>query len=129
MSPTKAFIVAVVTASSALGSAFATAAVLRHSALRVSTQVPLAEEWFEAAPTISPERIHRGRTLFLNSCAHCHGADARGDEGPDLHSLQMSDRYIARTITRGIPHEMPAFGKKLGSDEVDALIAYLHSLE
>ncbi|MBV9126841.1 MAG: c-type cytochrome, partial [Verrucomicrobia bacterium] len=29
----------------------------------------------------------KGRQLFLQSCAHCHGDDARGDDGPDLHNL------------------------------------------
>ena len=24
--------------------------------------------------------------MFLMNCAHCHGDDTRGDEGPDLHN-------------------------------------------
>jgi mono/diheme cytochrome c family protein len=67
--------------------------------------------------------------LYLESCAHCHAADARGDEGPDLHGAQVSDRYIARIIRRGIPHEMPSFAKKHGADDTRALIAYVRSLE
>jgi mono/diheme cytochrome c family protein len=34
------------------------------------------------APVVT---VKSGRTLFLKNCAHCHGADAHGDEGPDLH--------------------------------------------
>ena len=39
-----------------------------------------------------------GRTLFLHNCAHCHGANARGDDGPDLHGLDETDRNLMMTI-------------------------------
>jgi mono/diheme cytochrome c family protein len=68
------------------------------------------------------------RALFLNSCAHCHGADARGDEGPDLHDLQVSDRYIANTIRRGIKGEMPSFARKHDDADISALLANERSL-
>lgn len=129
MTPVKALTVAILVASSALASTFGYAAILRHAATHSSTQLPTTESWFETPAPRSPELIHRGRILFLNSCAHCHGADARGDEGPDLHELQTSDRYLARTIAHGIPHEMPAFGKKYDLADINALIAYLHALE
>ena len=70
-----------------------------------------------------------GRKLFLDSCAHCHGADARGDEGPDLHALDVSDRHIATVVRHGIKGEMPSFAKKHPPEEIAALIAYLRSLE
>ncbi len=113
----------------ALTSALAMGKVLQRSAARSSHQQPSPERLFEApAPTL-PELVARGRTLFLDSCAHCHGADARGDEGPDLHAVQVSDRYIVNIITRGIPHEMPSFAKKHGADDLTALTAYVRSLE
>ena len=70
-----------------------------------------------------------GRALFLNSCAHCHGSDARGDEGPDLHGIKLDDRTVAETIRKGIKGEMPAFAKKFSPEEVAALIAYLRTLQ
>ena len=70
-----------------------------------------------------------GKKLFLNSCAHCHGADARGDEGPDLHGLEVSDRRIATVVRGGIKGEMPSFAKKHRPEEIAALIAYLRTLE
>ena len=73
--------------------------------------------------------IAQGRAAFLSSCAHCHGADASGDEGPDLHGLEGSDRYISNTILRGIKGEMPSFRKKLGPGEIVKLTAYLRSLK
>ncbi len=69
-----------------------------------------------------------GRMLFLHSCAHCHGADARGDEGPDLHGLAVSDRRIAIVVTRGIKGEMPSFARKHDRADIAALIAYLRTL-
>jgi len=63
----------------------------------------------------------QGRHLFLMNCAHCHGDDARGDEGPDLHNQHRSDARIHDVITVGIKGEMPSFGKKLGDLDVRQL--------
>jgi len=71
---------------------------------------------------------HQGRTLFLQNCAHCHGEDASGDEGPDLHGVKKTDERIARIITNGIKGEMPKFGAKFSDTDVRALTAYIRSL-
>jgi uncharacterized membrane protein len=71
----------------------------------------------------------QGRHLFLMNCAHCHGDDARGDEGPDLHDLHKSDARIHQVITAGIKGEMPSFAKKLGEAEIRELTAYLRTLK
>lgn len=113
----------------ALGSAFALGHALQRQAARTSHQHPMEEHWLEPTTPTSPELITKGRALFLDSCVHCHGADATGDEGPDLHGVQVSDRYIANIITHGIPHEMPSFAKKLGAADITALTAYVRSLE
>lgn len=113
----------------ALTTALAMGRVLQRQAARSSHQQPSPERLFEGPTPTSPELVARGRTLFLDSCAHCHGADARGDEGPDLHAVQVSDRYIVNIITHGIPHEMPSFAKKHGEDDLTALTAYVRSLE
>ena len=125
----KALGLAALAATVALSSTFATAHVLRRDALRDSHQPPTGEHWIEPPTPTSPALVTRGRALFLDSCAHCHGADARGDEGPDLHNASVSDRYIATIITHGIPHEMPSFAKKLGPADITALTAYVRSLE
>lgn len=120
---------AALAAGLALTSAFAVGRVLQHRAARDSHQQPVTEALFEPPTPTSPKLVGRGRTLFLDSCAHCHGADARGDEGPDLHDAQVSDRYIANIITHGIPHEMPSFARKHGAADIGALTAYVRSLE
>jgi mono/diheme cytochrome c family protein len=71
----------------------------------------------------------KGHTLFLLNCAHCHGADARGDEGPDLHGLTKSDSRIASLIKNGKKGEMPKFASKLSESEVQALVAFVRSLK
>jgi mono/diheme cytochrome c family protein len=125
----KAVAFAILGAAVAMTAAFGFAATLRRAAARDSHAQPVAEAWFERARPSAPAQLASGRALFLHNCAHCHGADARGDEGPDLHDVQVSDRYIANTIARGIPHEMPAFGRKLSRDDLDALVAYVRALD
>jgi mono/diheme cytochrome c family protein len=113
----------------ALVSAYALASTLRRQAARHSHQQPTAERLFELSAPSSPALVSHGHALFLDSCAHCHGADATGDEGPDLHNVQVSDRYISNIITHGIPHEMPSFAKKHDTADITALIAFVRSLE
>jgi mono/diheme cytochrome c family protein len=69
------------------------------------------------------------RTLFLRNCAHCHGADAHGDDGPDLHDLGFTDDWIANRIRKGKAGQMTAFAGKLQPAEIAALVAYVQSLK
>jgi len=82
-----------------------------------------------AAPPGVNEEATRGQSLFERNCAHCHGDDARGDEGPDLHDLKKSDARITKVVTQGIKGEMPAFGSKLNDTDINALIVYLRTLK
>jgi len=70
-----------------------------------------------------------GRTLFLRNCAHCHGADAHGDDGPDLHDLGLTDDWIANRIRKGKAGQMTAFAGKLQPAQIAALVAYVQSLK
>ena len=80
--------------------------------------------------TNSPQSplVAQGQHLFLMNCAHCHGDDARGDEGPDLHGLRKTDARLSALINNGIKGEMPRFNQKLSESDVQALIAFLDSL-
>jgi mono/diheme cytochrome c family protein len=122
-------VAAVAVSSAALASALIFGRVLQERAARTSRQQTMVDHWLEPVTPTSPALVVQGRKLFLGSCAHCHGADATGDEGPDLHDLQVSDRYIAHMITFGEPHEMPSFAKKHGTADITALTAYVRSLE
>ena len=125
---TLALAAAIAVSCASLSSALAFARVLERQAARTSHEQPTVDHWFEPITPTSPALVTHGRKLFLDSCAHCHGADASGDEGPDLHDLQVSDRYIAHMITFGEPHEMPSFAKKHGRADKTALTAYVRSL-
>jgi mono/diheme cytochrome c family protein len=82
-----------------------------------------------APATNSTATSINARTLFLRNCAHCHGATAHGDDGPDLHDLDVSDDWIANRIRKGKAGEMTAFAKKLQPAEIAALVAYVQSLK
>ncbi len=69
------------------------------------------------------------RTLYLRNCAHCHGADARGDDGPDLHGLDLTRDAITNRISRGKAGQMTAFAGKLQTAEINALAAYVLTLK
>lgn len=73
--------------------------------------------------------VASGRQLYLLNCAHCHGPDATGDEGPDLHGVKKSNERIAAMIKNGIKGEMPTFSAKLSDAEVQSLVTYVRSLK
>lgn len=129
MSPQRAFSLSAAATLLALGAAATLGAELQRRARAQSHELP---PWpgLPLPPGATAGSLRAaGRKIFLNSCAHCHGADARGDEGPDLHALDVSDRRIATVVRRGIPGEMPSFAKKHPPADVAALIAYLRTLE
>jgi mono/diheme cytochrome c family protein len=70
-----------------------------------------------------------GQQLFLKNCAHCHGADAHGDDGPDLHNLDWTDEGIATRIRNGKKGQMTAFAGKFSADDIRTVIAYLRTLK
>ena len=124
----KAFVAAIFASATALIGMFAVASGIRHEHSSIS--IPTLATTAQAAmkpPEVNSEAMH-GRHLFLMNCAHCHGDDARGEEGPDLHDLHRSDTRIHEVITAGIKGEMPSFAKKLGDPDVWQLIAYLRTL-
>ncbi|HKS04350.1 MAG TPA: c-type cytochrome [Chthoniobacterales bacterium] len=124
----KAFVAAICASGTALAVMVGAASIMRQG--QPSISIPTLVRTAQAAVT-SPQLTadsEQGRHLFLMNCAHCHGDDARGDEGPDLHDLHRSDARIHEVITAGIKGEMPSFGKKLGDPDVRQLIAYLRTL-
>lgn len=124
----KAFLAAICASGMALAGMLGIASVVRHA--QISASIPAFATSAQAAikpPELAADAA-QGRHLFLMNCAHCHGDDARGEEGPDLHDLHRSDARIHEVITAGIKGEMPSFGKKLGDPDVRQLITYLRTL-
>jgi mono/diheme cytochrome c family protein len=83
-----------------------------------------------SAPVAAPTPILRdGPTLFRErGCAHCHEIKGvGGDKGPDLSGVgrRLKKDAIERQIVEG-GDAMPAFGQVLPSEEIAALVGYLH---
>ena len=114
-----AALVAILTSGGVLAATFGLARLMEKHALYSNGKL-----------TVSPlsSNAAQGRDLFLLNCAHCHGDDARGDEGPNLYDLHKSDARIRTVITSGIKGEMPSFAKKLSDSDVKALTDYLRTL-
>jgi mono/diheme cytochrome c family protein len=81
------------------------------------------------SPNAPPQALSlaAGGTLFLKNCAHCHGADARGGEGPDLHNLAWTDEQIETRIRNGKKGQMTAFSGKLSPAEIKLLVSYIQT--
>jgi mono/diheme cytochrome c family protein len=124
----KAFLAAIFASSMALAGMFGVATVVRHGQSSIAVPAFVTSAQAAMKPPVLTSDAAQGRHLFLMNCAHCHGDDARGDEGPDLHNLHRSDARIHEVITAGIKGEMPSFGRKLGDPDVRQLIAYLRTL-
>lgn len=85
------------------------------------------------AMAASPDAVRLGRNLYLNNCATCHGADARGAVSfPNLRDDSWlyggSPDTVLQTITNGRVGVMPALGAALGEAGTDAVVAYVQSL-
>lgn len=118
----KALLVAILVSGLVIGGFLGTARLLQSA--------PSAPPGKSIAETgaIKDPRVAAGAKLFSLNCAHCHGIDATGDEGPDLHKVTKTDERIKSQILNGVKGEMPAFGKKLTQDDATALVAFIRSL-
>jgi len=82
-----------------------------------------------ASTTEQQGSVAPGNQLFLKYCAHCHGADAHGTEGPDLHNLDWTNEQIATRIRNGKKGQMPAFAGKLSPQQIGNVVDYLRTLK
>ncbi len=81
-----------------------------------------------------PSTVAQGRDVFTSTCAPCHRADGGGNIGPNLtdsywiHGNKPTDIY--RDVTDGVPAKgMPTWGPVLGVPKVEAVVAYVMSIE
>jgi mono/diheme cytochrome c family protein len=69
--------------------------------------------------------------VFARNCERCHGADRRGQIGPNitagaLQSRGRTDEYLRDTITNGV-RNMPTWKGKLSPEQIEAIIKFLRS--
>jgi len=97
-------------------------------ALPSSILPPTSSEASFSETVVTPEVVAQGHKFFAMSCSECHGDDATGDEGPDLHNLPISNARIRVMIKKGLKGEMPTFAKKYNDQQIAALVSYLRTL-
>jgi len=80
-----------------------------------------------------PKTMTGAKSLFITTCAICHGADGEGKIGPNLtddnwiHGNKPSDIY--KTVSGGVASKgMPSWEPALGHEKVTWLAAYVESL-
>jgi cytochrome c oxidase cbb3-type subunit III len=81
-----------------------------------------------------PATLAQGKDVFITTCAACHKADGSGNIGPNLtdaywiHGGKPTDVY--KTVTEGVPAKgMPTWTPVLGEQRVEAVVAYVMSIE
>jgi cbb3-type cytochrome c oxidase subunit III len=112
-----------------LGVTFGLSPIFQPKKATVANEVQQAKAASVSSTHVLEGDAKRGYSLFDHNCAHCHGDDARGDEGPTLYDLVKSDARIATIIKGGVKGEMPSFAKKFSDADVQALTAYLRTLK
>jgi cytochrome c6 len=80
----------------------------------------------------------KSASLYKTKCAVCHGATGKGDSpaGKNMGVLSFSDPKVAGksdaelkdVIDKG-KGKMPAYGKSLKPDDIQAVVAYIRSLK
>ncbi len=118
----KGLIAALLISGTIIGGFLGTARIVQSN---IST--PSSKSGVQSSATKDPKAA-AGAKLFALNCAHCHGVDATGDEGPDLHKVKKTDERIKSTILNGVKGEMPAFGKKLTENDAATLVVFIRSL-
>ncbi len=85
----------------------------------------------------NPEEVLAlGERIFTTTCTACHGENGSGGAGPALNSQQFlttkTDPQIYDTIVQGGHRPgsiMPAFGDRMTSVEIDAVVQFIRAWE
>lgn len=121
----KGLIAAIIASLAVLGATFGVSAlVVRLQASQDRPHAPVGN----APKPVNAAFIAQGHALYTQSCASCHGAGGVGGYGPSLHREDLSDAQIALKIKNGVKGKMPAFAGQYNDKQVQALVAYIRSL-
>jgi len=81
-----------------------------------------------------PATASQGKDVFVANCAPCHKPDGGGNIGPNLtdgywiHGNKPTEIY--KDIAEGVPAKgMPTWGPILGEQRLEAVVAYVISIE
>lgn len=97
---------------------------------------PAAAQKSAPAATSQAKPVHaakadpdHGKNLFEQNCSTCHGVDAGGEDGPDLHGVpdSLGDAAVENIIKHGIRGTaMPSFFDLSNQDAAD-IVAFLRT--
>jgi len=83
------------------------------------------------APLPLTEAELKGRTLFAQRCANCHGGNPPRNPGPLLGQQTVEKRgeaFIREKVGKGTPPMMPGFEYSLEPAQIDQIIAFLKTV-
>jgi len=66
-----------------------------------------------------------GEKIIKTSCISCHGSDLKGDMGPSLYNLEMTDEEMMDILIKGAGAMPPA----TANGKEKEVIAYLKTLQ
>lgn len=69
--------------------------------------------------------VEQGEKIVKSSCIGCHGVDLKGDMGPNLHGLHLTEEQIIDVLVKGRGSMPPASA----SGKEKAVAAYLQSIK
>lgn len=119
-----------------VGGAFGVSAIVTHaggksdapaSAAQMTRNMGRMDNTMASVP--SSQLVATGYSLYTQACSSCHGNNAQGGYGPNLHGLNLPDTQVATVIKNGVKGKMPAFGGKYTAGQQQALVAYVQSLK
>ena len=102
-------------------------AIVALSFIGVYTSQAAADPYSREVLTLVGDEI-QGKAIFQINCAGCHGAEADGNVGPNLHSVtqRKSDSRLIQQVISGNTPPMPKFQPE--PQEMADLLSYLHTL-
>ena len=90
----------------------------------------------QAPPATPPAKLgpldpEAGKALFQQNCVNCHGLDATGEEGPNLHGVPaaLGDAAVAGIIRRGIPGTGMPSSYTITEQDAANIVGWLRSLD
>jgi mono/diheme cytochrome c family protein len=93
--------------------------------------LPAAAAETGSSQTDPAAQIAHGKTLFISyGCGWCHEDGGRKvGKCPQLMGTERDDDFMLTRIAIGSEGKMPAFGTALTGPDLQALLAYIHSLK
>ncbi|MBI4614280.1 MAG: c-type cytochrome [Planctomycetes bacterium] len=83
-----------------------------------------------AAAVLTPEQFDKGKFIYFNTCAGCHGTLRGGATGPELSPekiAKLGKDYVKKILNQGTPQGMPSWGAQgvLSPVEISLMADYL----